>query len=72
MSLAVEREELRHLVEELPDDQVVGILEDVRLRLRPVEPSRWPPRWFSFGPSNDGRSDTSVRVDEVLAEGFGL
>ena len=30
----------------------------------------WPPAFFAFGPANDGRRDTSDRVDEALAEGF--
>ena len=29
------------------------------------------PAFFAYGPSNDGRGDTSKRIDEILAEGFG-
>lgn len=68
----MEREELRHLIEELPDDLVRSTLADVRLRLRPVRPKQWPPKWFNYGPANDGRTDTSTRVDDILAQGFGL
>lgn len=64
-----EREELERLVRELPDEEVPRVLEDVRRHLQPVKESPWPPAWFGAAPGR--RRDTSERVDELLAEGFG-
>ena len=66
-----DREELRRLVEELPDEQVPAALTDLRRRLAPVPEATtitWPPPWFG---SIRAGSDFSRRYDEVLAEGFG-
>lgn len=63
------REELERLVRELPDEEVPRVLEDVRRHLRPVKERPWPPPWFGAAPGR--RRDTSERVDELLAEGFG-
>ena len=57
------RDELRRLVEQLPDEQVLTVLAEA-----PPEVG-WPPPWF--GSITTERSDTSARVDEILAEGFG-
>jgi hypothetical protein len=66
---SAEREELRQLVEQLPDSQLPGVLADVRRHLT-VEASReWPPSWFGAGTGR--RTDTARRVDDLLAEGFG-
>ena len=69
--MTANRDELIHLIEGLPDDQVEVVLADVR-RLASREPTgEWPPRFFGIGESNDGRTDNARRADEVLAEGFG-
>jgi hypothetical protein len=64
-----ERDELRRLVEELPDEQVQAALADVRRRLMPVPRGSWPPAWF--GSFSDERTDLGARHDDLLAEGFG-
>ncbi|TYL50029.1 hypothetical protein FXB39_10180 [Nocardioides sp. BGMRC 2183] len=65
------RDELLHLIEGLPDDQVEVVLADVR-RLTAKNPvGEWPPKFFGVGESKDGRTDNARRVDEILAEGFG-
>lgn len=69
--MTVDRRELHDLVDELPDDQVAGLLADARRRARRGSTGAWPPEFFSMGSSKDGRTDTSERVDEILAEGFG-
>jgi hypothetical protein len=69
MDAVAERDELRRLVEELPDDALGGALTDLRLRL--AARGEWPPEFFSIGPSRSGRSDMAERTDELLAEGFG-
>jgi hypothetical protein len=63
------REELRRLVEELPEDQVSVALVEVQRLVGTAETAVWPPPWF--GAVTSGRSDTSQRVDELLADGFG-
>jgi hypothetical protein len=67
--MSAERDELRQLVEELPDEQVPAALEDVRRRVAPRAVRSWPPRWF--GAATAPRTDTAARADEILAEGFG-
>ncbi len=63
------RDELRRLVEQLPEDQVPAVLAEVQ-RFASVAPApEWPPLWF--GSVTSARTDTSVRVDELLADGFG-
>ncbi len=63
------RDELHRLVEQLSEDQVSAALIEVQ-RLATASPSAsWPPAWF--GAITAGRTDTSERVDELLAEGFG-
>lgn len=66
------REELHHLVDALPEEQVDQVLADVRRRTtRPPAPSDEAFAWIGAGPANNGRRDNSSRVDELLAEGFG-
>ncbi|MDQ6523284.1 hypothetical protein RB608_06730 [Nocardioides sp. LHD-245] len=69
--MTASRDELIHLIEGLPDDQVEVVLADVR-RLTTAKPmGDWPPRFFGIGASMDGRTDNARRADEILAEGFG-
>jgi hypothetical protein len=71
--MSVERDELIHLIEGLPDDQVEVVLADVR-RLTSAKPTvdrPWPPAFFGAGVSKDGRTDIARNVDKYLAEGFG-
>lgn len=67
-----ERDELRRLVEQLPDEQLPAVLSEVRQRLQPVRtPAEvaWPPSWF--GAIASGGSDLGRNHEHVLAEGFG-
>ncbi len=64
------REELRELVEQLPDEQVPAAVSDLRARLTSVPPSRtWPPAWL--GIAEGSADDVSERSEEILAEGLG-
>lgn len=63
------RDELRRLVEQLPEDQVAVALIEVQRLAGAATTAPWPPAWF--GAITAGRADTSERVDELLAEGFG-
>ena len=68
--MSAERDELRRLVEELPDEQVPAALDEVRRQLQPAERARsWPPAWF--GAAKGSRSDVAARSEELLADGFG-
>ncbi|MGI5128390.1 hypothetical protein ACQEVB_16385 [Pseudonocardia sp. CA-107938] len=67
--MSAERDELRELVEQLPDEDVPAALADVRRRLRPVGERRWPPAFFGAGRAE--RSDVADRTEEILREGFG-
>ncbi|HEY5853630.1 MAG TPA: hypothetical protein VIW24_06140 [Aldersonia sp.] len=69
--MTASRDELIHLIEGLPDDQVKAVLADVRRLTTQPSPGEWPPRFFGVGESNDGRTDNARRVDEILADGFG-
>jgi len=63
------RDELRHLVDDLPEDQVPAALALVR-QLTPAESAdQWPPAWF--GSIRAGRDDTSERVDDILRAEYG-
>lgn len=65
------RDELIHLIEGLPENQVEVVLADVR-RLTADKPrSQWPPAFFGAGVSRDGHTDIARDADKYLAEGFG-
>jgi hypothetical protein len=58
--MSVQREELRRLVEELPDYEVQAVLDAVRRHLRTVRDRSWPPAWFGAG---EGRTtDVAARI----------
>ncbi len=64
------RDELRELVEQLPDEQVPAVVSALRSRFDAVPtPRAWPPAWF--GIAEGSADDVSERVEKILAEGFG-
>lgn len=64
-----EREELRRLVEELPDAQVAAVLAEARRQAQPRPVGSWPPAFFGAVPA--GRADLGRNHDDLLANGFG-
>ena len=67
--MSAERDELKRLVEALPDDRVPVVLAEARRQSRPHTTPAWPPAWFgSFG---SGRTDLGRNHEDLLAEGFG-
>lgn len=68
-SMSAERDELRRLIDELPEDQVPAVLQEVRQHTLAASDRPWPPVWF--GSVKGGAKNVSARVDELLAEGFG-
>ncbi len=67
--MSAEREELRQLVEELPDEQISAVLAEARRRARPQPAGSWPPAWF--GSITSQRTDLGRNHEHLLAEGFG-
>lgn len=69
------REELIHLISELPEAEVSTLLSTARAldSRQPVGERPWPPAFFgSIKHAANGRTDNASRVDELLAEaGFG-
>lgn len=63
-----EREELRRLVEQLPDEQVAAVLAEARRQAQPRPVGSWPPAWFGAVASD--RTDLGRNHDDLLADGF--
>ncbi|TCK27855.1 hypothetical protein [Pseudonocardia endophytica] len=67
--MSAERDELKRLVDELPDERVPAVLAEAR-RQRQTQPAvEWPPSWFASFAS--GRTDLGRNHDDLLADGFG-
>ncbi len=69
MSVSAERDELKRLVEELPDEGVLAVLAEARRQHGPQLVGEWPPVWF--GSFASGRRDLGSNHEDLLAEGFG-
>ncbi|MGL5929776.1 MAG: hypothetical protein ACRCY8_12640 [Dermatophilaceae bacterium] len=67
--MSAERDELKRLVEDLPEEQVPAMLAAVRRQHEQRPGTSWPPSWF--GSFASGRSDLGSNHDDLLAEGFG-
>ena len=67
--MSAERDELRRLVEQLPDDRVQAVLAEARRQSGSVPAVEPPPPWF--GSFASGRSDLGSDHEDLLAEGFG-
>jgi hypothetical protein len=67
--MSAERDELRELVERLPDEQVPAVLAAARRHLQSAPERAWPPAFFGAGRAR--RTDTAARSEELLDEGFG-
>jgi hypothetical protein len=66
---SAERDELRELVEHLPEDQVPAVLSEARRHLAEASSRSWPPAFFGAGSA--GRGDVAERAEELLDDGFG-
>jgi hypothetical protein len=69
VGVSAERDELRRLVEELPEDEVPAAVAELRLRAAPAAEGAWPPPWF--GAASRSRTDVAARAEELLGDGFG-
>jgi hypothetical protein len=70
--MSVDRSDLHHLVDELPDDQVASAAEELRRRMRfhHVRSHEALSR-MAMGPSKHAGTDDARRIDEILAEELG-
>lgn len=69
--MTANRDELIHLIEGLPDDQVEVVLADVR-RLTTKKPkSTWPPKFVGMLKDGPVTGSSPEYVDAVLSRGFG-
>ena len=69
LQVSAERDELRELVEHLPEEQVAAVLSEARRHLAAVSSRPWPPAFFAAGRA--GRQDVAERAEELLGDGFG-
>lgn len=69
VEMTAARDELHRFVEQLSEDQVPAALVKVQRVAGATPLTSWPPAWF--GAIKAGRTDTSERVDDLLAEVFG-
>ena len=67
--MSAARDELRELVEQLPDEEVPAVLAEVRRHVAPAPRRPWPPAFFGAGRAS--RSDVAARSEQILDEGFG-
>ncbi len=69
--MTANRDELIHLIEGLPDDQVDVLLSDARRLAREKPKGTWPPKFVGMikdGPTNGSSPE---HIDAVLSRGFG-
>ncbi|MFT4287579.1 hypothetical protein [Nocardioides sp.] len=70
--MSVDRSDLHHLVDELPDDQVASAADELRRRTRAHRTHAHKPlSWMAMGPSRHASTEDARRVDEILAEELG-
>jgi len=69
LQVSAERDELRELVEHLPEEQVPAVLSEARRRLAAVSSRPWPPAFFAAGRA--GRHDVAQQAEKLLGDGFG-
>lgn len=68
--MSEQRDELRHLIDALPEEQVESVLADVRRRTEPhVVPPESAFAWVGSGVARDGVTDLST--NPAYLEGFG-
>ena len=69
--MTASRDQLIHLIEGMPDDQVDVLLADAKRLSRPKPRGTWPPKFVGMikdGPENGSAPEY---IDAVLSRGFG-
>lgn len=69
--MTANRDELIHLIEGLPDDQVDAVLADVRQRVSAKLKGTWPPKFVGMIKDGPANGSSPEHVDAVLLQGFG-
>jgi hypothetical protein len=69
--MTANRDELLHLIEGLPDDQVDVLLADVRRLAVAGHRGTWPPAFVGMIKDGPANGSTPEYIDSVLAQGFG-
>lgn len=70
-TVTANRDELIHLIEGLPDDQVEAVLADVRQRVAEKPKGTWPPKFVGMIKDGPANGSSPEYVDAVLSRGFG-
>jgi hypothetical protein len=65
------RDELHHLIDGLPDDQVEVLLAEARRLVADRPNGTWPPKYFGMIENGPTNGSSPEYVDSVLAKGFG-
>lgn len=69
--VTAQRDELMHLIEGLPDDQVETLLADARRLAADPPRGTWPPKFFGMIKSGPSNGSSPEYIDAVLSQGFG-
>jgi len=69
--MTANRDELIHLIEGLPDDQVDALLADARRRTAAKPEGTWPPKFAGMLKDNPTNGSSPEYIDAVLSRGFG-
>ncbi len=70
--MSVDRSDLHHLVDDLPDEDVASVAAELRRRMRSHHRgSRGALSWMAIGPSKHAGVDDARRIDEILAKELG-
>jgi len=69
--MTAKRDELIHLIEGMPDDQVEAMLEDARRRAGKKSKPTWPPKFVGMIKDGPKNGSSPEYVDAVLTQGFG-
>jgi hypothetical protein len=69
--MTANRDELIHLIEGMPDDQVEAMLVEARRRAGKKPSGTWPPRFVGMIKDGPKNGSSPEYLDAVLAGGFG-
>jgi len=69
--VSANRDELIHLIEGLPDEQVAAMLTEARRRAARKPKGTWPPKFVGMIKDGPRNGSSPEYVDSVLSRGFG-
>lgn len=71
VDMTASRDELIHLIEGMPDDQVDVLLADAKRLTGAKRRGTWPPRFVGMIKDGPGNGSSPEHIDAVLSRGFG-